>query len=530
MKKRSSFLFAYTLLFCLFAFFACREPIHPHTPSDWITDTTPTCTQTGSRHRTCTECGETIDTDTLPQTGHTYANAWTVAEEIHFLPCLNDGCQAASEVYEHSHDENGECIVCGHTTTVSRGLFYHLNDDGTGYMLTGVGDYVDANIVVPAIYNGLPVTYVYSNAFSFMSGIIDITLPHTVIGIGASAFNECTDLENIKLPAGLTEIGERAFYGTPLKSIHIPAEIEAIRNGTFANCENLASLTFAEDSRLKVIEQVAFIRCKKLKSISFPTELTTIDSAAFQSCNALEHLDFTVSDRLTDIGDYAFSDCHNLQKVSFGFESHLMSIGRRAFDGCRSLTSIHTVGSDADFTIPFSVTTIGSAAFASCTTLRLVELPESVTSIGSSAFSGCSNLQHIGLPVGLTRISDHMFSDCPGLESIRIPAGVTEIDKFAFYKCTSLKSVEFEEDTQLTTLKNAAFYGCSALENVVIPAGVSSMEFQAFAYCDALRNVIFMDTDTWYAEIFAINPTDLADPQKAAKILAYYCNFNWAKT
>ena len=57
-----------------------------------------------------------------------------------------------------------------------------------------------------------------------------------------------------------------------------------------------------------------------------------------------------------------------------------------AFSLCSSLTS---------FTIPNSVTSIGSAAFQHCSGLTSVTIPNSVTSIGYAAFYVCSNLTSV---------------------------------------------------------------------------------------------------------------------------------------
>ena len=64
----------------------------------------------------------------------------------------------------------------------------------------------------------------------------------------------------------------------------------------------------------------------------------------------------------------------------------MTSIGSWAFGSCSSLTSI---------TIPESVTSIGYAAFDNCRSLTSITIPESVTSIGECAFASCFSLTSI---------------------------------------------------------------------------------------------------------------------------------------
>ena len=47
-----------------------------HVESDWITDEPSTCTQSGSRHKECKTCHETLATETIAATGHSYGE-WT---------------------------------------------------------------------------------------------------------------------------------------------------------------------------------------------------------------------------------------------------------------------------------------------------------------------------------------------------------------------------------------------------------------------------------------------------------------------
>jgi hypothetical protein len=78
-------------------------------------------------------------------------------------------------------------------------------------------------------------------------------------------------------------------------------------------------------------------------------------------------------------------------------------IGKYAFYGCRSLTSVN---------IPSSVTYIGERAFSGCRSLTSVNIPSSVTEIGMWVFSGCSSLTSVNIPSSVTRIGYAAFENC----------------------------------------------------------------------------------------------------------------------
>ena len=78
-------------------------------------------------------------------------------------------------------------------------------------------------------------------------------------------------------------------------------------------------------------------------------------------------------------------------------------IGKYAFYGCRSLTSVN---------IPSSVTYIGERAFSGCRSLTSVNIPSSVTEIGMWVFSGCRSLTSVNIPSSVTRIGYAAFSYC----------------------------------------------------------------------------------------------------------------------
>ena len=57
------------VLCALLALSAC-DNTHTHTAGEWITDAEATCIENGLRYKACTDCGETLETETLPALGH----------------------------------------------------------------------------------------------------------------------------------------------------------------------------------------------------------------------------------------------------------------------------------------------------------------------------------------------------------------------------------------------------------------------------------------------------------------------------
>lgn len=216
--------------------------------------------------------------------------------------------------------------------------------------------------------------------------------------VAASAF-ENAQINSVKLPSSLKEIGLKAFRATNIKELVIPASVKKVEGSAFAYCPNLTKVTFAA-SNMELIEG-CFAGCHKLQSVTFPASLTR------------------------DMTYDMFRDCPMLTTVTL--PKNMRTVPQQMFSGCKSLRKID---------LPATVTKIDGHAFSGCPITDLV-IP-GVTEVDDSSFMGCASLKTITINKTLRDklIDDNYwlyttnFSDNPSLQlvlkngQVSLPAGV----------------------------------------------------------------------------------------------------------
>lgn len=80
-----------------------------------------------------------------------------------------------------------------------------------------------------------------------------------------------------------------------------------------------------------------------------------------------------------------------------------------------------------------SIITVGSGAFALCTSLELVVFGAKVETLEDTAFLGCDALREVVLNDGLKTIEEEVITYCGNLKTITIPASVETIEEGAFF-------------------------------------------------------------------------------------------------
>lgn len=277
---------------------------------------------------------------------------------------------------------------------------------------------------------------------------------------------------NVVIPAGVTTIGESAFYskfdeGTNV-SVTLPNGVTTIEDNAFRNNPGLTKINLPNG--LTRIGENAFYDCGGLTSVDFPDSLSEVGFGAFYYCSGLTSIVYPSN--ITDSGGFIFSSCTGLKKVTL--PNGLKKIDFGAFSGCTGLTSI---------TIPGSV--------------KDMEM----------AFDGCTGLRSVTLSEGITEISSFLFSHCTSLSTIAIPATVTDIGGYAFDECSALTSIFFKGNapsfsgTCFTQVKATAIY-----------------PYNNASWTDKVRQN-YGGTITWTTDIDATKKTQKITASSVTKVL-----------
>lgn len=279
----------------------------------------------------------------------------------------------------------------------------------------------EASVEVPKQIEELDVVEIGAGAFRGKSAE-NVTLPDTVVQIGAGAFENCSSLKKINMPSALVVIYGNAFAEcTSLETIVFPETLQYFGEGAFYNC---TSLNYVEIPKaVNDFNGSVFGGCEKLYDISVNAENPYYMSEG----NVIYSKDKTML--------VAFPCAHD---GVYSIPEGTLAIGYAAFYKCSGLEEI---------IMPSTLKTIENAAFVKCSSLTSAEIPESVTSLGGYAFSGCTSLRSVSIPRSVSELKEYTFANCSSLENVKLYSTISSIGENAFSGCTTACTIETDSDT-----------------------------------------------------------------------------------
>lgn len=198
------------------------------------------------------------------------------------------------------------------------------------------------NVVLPET-----LTTIYKHAFEYCSSLESINIPESVKSIGYGVFRYAKNatpqitsaseeytvngncliekatltviagFKNSTIPTDATiatTIRKHAFQGcTGLAEMTIPANITVVEEHAFADCYDLKTADLSEN--VTEISEGLFSGCYSLENIVLPTNVTTIGALAFNECTGLTEI--TLPETITTIGVSAFDYCLSLEKATY---------------------------------------------------------------------------------------------------------------------------------------------------------------------------------------------------------------------
>lgn len=399
--------------------------------------------------------------------------------------------------------------------------------------------------------------------------IINVTISDGVTSIGSSAFCYCS-VKSITLPFGLKHIGASAFFNCPnIQQIKIPDSVEHIDPYAFSFCKGLHTVQLP--SSLTLISEELFAECDNLKNLSIPDTVTEIGANAFLRCTAfiLEKLPAGIK----SIGAAAFANCGNIE--SLALPGTLESIGEAAFNGtaidkasfagtperwtaiggdacCIAQDKIDFLEHTCDFggswqydtqkhwkqcscnktqnegahTGDGDTCTVCDAALSEALGSGSIDggLSWSLSRSGALTISGSGKMpdfssvanaapwdkqkdkiQSVVIESGVQSISGGAFSGCTALEKLSISETVTQIAPNAFGGCTSLAAFEVAEGNKaflsvggvlFSADKELLRYPVGKSADYTVPSGTVAIAGGAFKDCSKLESLVIPDSVT----------------------------------
>ena len=368
-------------------------------------------------------------------------------------------------------------VLADSVTSAEDNLTFSMNSDNSGYKVVARNKQI-TEAMIPAKYNGLPVTEISDNGFMSCTKLTKVWIPYTVTKIGNNAFANCSVLEEVNGMSCVTTIGNNAFaMCRALDNLILPHSITKLGNTILRNNPNTVYSRLSE-ADMKALN-ANWIMANESTIVVYGNELVLdevydgenmIGYAINRSQNLNSEVDFVLGDTynglpLLEIETWAFAySSFNTFTLRHGeivpeVEESAPTSYSVVNDDCNHIVNISSgafIGMDVtDVNLLVDVTFYDSTVygydeyengystdiFASSTVRRII-LPNNITVLPRSTFSGCENLREISntdanidvnhLSSDITSIGSDAFIGCKSLINLYIPSSIVNMGNSVF--------------------------------------------------------------------------------------------------
>ena len=413
----------------------------------------------------------------------------------------------------------------GNTNLTTVNLAGYSLEAGSLAGLRGVRDLTIDSL--PAAHPYL--AYYFGAANGSANGATGIFVPSTLervvfrtepTALADYAFYGCTGLKTVEGISKIRSIGAYAFAYTALETLKLPAGVTAIGEGAFSRCEKLSAFeTEAGNPSYSVYDGCLYSKSyaellivpRQKETIEFHTGVRKIAAGAFfKSCVG----NVVVPDSVTEIAASAFANADSLETLTVPFiggsatENTYMlyifggTIIETETDGETEYRVSNSGAGPASLrklTVTGAVTAIPDFAFAYLENVEEFVLTGDVESIGMYGFYG-TGVKDVVIPSTVKKVGNYAFASMDALESVTVSGSVgAGLGTAAFYGNRNLKVLRFEEG--VTVIPDAVCYPyssydrttgnttySSALEELYLPSTLEKIGDLAFAYAGTVTS------------------------------------------
>ena len=449
--------------------------------------------------------------------------------------------------------------------------------------------------------NGVMSDYEHSDAAPWGTDITKAIIENGVENIGEQAFYKCNSLTEVSIADTVEVIENHAFqYCDAITSVFIPESVNVVGALSFHYCASLQEINVDENNLFYSSDDGVLFNKNKTELVKYPDGKTDIE--------------YEIPDGVQEIGLFAFDGCIYFARITIpeSLRESYSLMNLNVFDDCIALEEINVAPENPDFcsvdgvwfnkdktklisypqakkgdqySIPDTVTEIGTSAFYKCENIMLFTIPESVECINNGAFRQTGYYQnksnwengalYIGdclidcdytlpeeyvvkpgtrligafalssrrltsliLNDGLEFINSYAFDSCQNLTTLTIPGSVKVINGYFVKNCANLTEVIISDGVEC--INSYAFNSCENLTTLTIPGSVKVVsahivnnceKFTAVTICDGVE---IIEADAFYG-CNALSSISLPDSIKyigagAFNYTAYYnTSKNWVK-